>query len=310
VNPLCNISFTASSSVLIILLGWFLTDRVVEPRLRRTAVDGDPAQMPRMQEVGPKELRGLAAAFVAVLLAGAAFALWAAPQGSALRSPAQQSLIAADAPLMQSIVPLIFLFFLVPGVVYGYVAGTFRSHRDVIKGMSQAMGTMAYYLVMAFCAALFIDAFGKSNMGALVALKGAGFLKDLEAPGGVTIVGIILLSAAVNLLIGSASAKWALLAPIFVPMLMLLGISPELTQAAYRVGDSTTNIITPMMPYFPLVVVFAQRYVKGTGIGTVTSLMLPYSLVFLACWTAFLLLYWQLGIPLGVQAPYDYALPG
>jgi aminobenzoyl-glutamate transport protein len=306
VNPLCNISFTASSSVLIILLGWFLTDRVVEPRLRRTAVDGDPAQMPRMQEVGPKELRGLAAAFVAVLLAGAAFALWAAPQGSALRSPAQQSLIAADAPLMQSIVPLIFLFFLVPGVVYGYVAGTFRSHRDVIKGMSQAMGTMAYYLVMAFCAALFIDAFGKSNMGALVALKGAGFLKDLEAPGGVTIVGIILLSAAVNLLIGSASAKWALLAPIFVPMLMLLGISPELTQAAYRVGDSSTNIVTPLMPYFPLIVVFSQKYYRNTGIGTLVSMMLPYSVVFLVTWTAFLLLFWALGLPLGLQAPYTY----
>jgi p-aminobenzoyl-glutamate transporter AbgT len=162
---------------------------------------------------------------------------------------------------------------------------------------------------MAFCAALFIDAFAKSNMGALVALKGANFLKEMDAPGGVTIVGIILLSAAVNLLVGSASAKWALLAPIFVPMLMLLGISPELTQAAYRIGDSSTNIITPMMPYFPLVVVFAQRYVKGSGIGTITSLMMPYSLAFLVCWTAFLLLYWQLGFPLGVGAPYDYTPP-
>jgi aminobenzoyl-glutamate transport protein len=128
----------------------------------------------------------------------------------------------------------------------------------------------------------------------------------MHLPGAVTMIGIILLTASVNLLIGSASAKWALLAPIFVPMLMTLGYSPELTQAAYRVGDSTTNIITPLMPYFPLVVVFAQRYVRKTGIGTLVSLMLPYSITFLVCWTAFLLLYWMLGIPLGLQAPYTY----
>ena len=119
-------------------------------------------------------------------------------------------------------------------------------------------------------------------------------------------VGIILLTASVNLLVGSASAKWALLAPIFVPMLMQLGISPELTQAAYRVGDSTTNIITPLMPYFPLVVVFCQRYVKNTGIGTVVSMMLPYSVSLLVTWALFLLLYWAVGIPLGLQASYTY----
>jgi aminobenzoyl-glutamate transport protein len=128
----------------------------------------------------------------------------------------------------------------------------------------------------------------------------------MAMPGQVTIIGIILLTAMVNLLIGSASAKWALLAPIFVPMLMQLGLSPELTQGAYRVGDSTTNIITPLMPYFPLVVVYGQRYVKGTGIGTLVSLMLPYSIFFLATWTIFLMVFWVLGIPLGLQAPYTY----
>ena len=109
-----------------------------------------------------------------------------------------------------------------------------------------------------------------------------------------------------NLFVGSASAKWALLAPIFVPVLMQVGISPDLTQAAYRVGDSSSNIITPLMPYFPLVVVYCQRYVKETGIGTLTSLMLPYSVVFLLAWSGFLLLYWMLGIPLGLQASYGY----
>ncbi|HKY05299.1 MAG TPA: AbgT family transporter, partial [Blastocatellia bacterium] len=131
-------------------------------------------------------------------------------------------------------------------------------------------------------------------------------LQSLALPAQVTIVGIILLTATVNLLIGSASAKWALLAPIFVPMLMQLGLSPELTQGAYRVGDSTTNIITPLMPYFPLVVVYSQRYVKSTGIGTLVSLMLPFSITFLICWSIFLIIFWLLGVPLGLQAPYTY----
>jgi aminobenzoyl-glutamate transport protein len=181
-----------------------------------------------------------------------------------------------------------------------------KSHRDIVKGMSKSMSTMGYYIVLAFFASLFIAAFGQSNLGALLALKGAAGLKALALPPQVTIIGIILLTATVNLLIGSASAKWALLAPIFVPMLMQLGLSPELTQGAYRVGDSTTNIITPLMPYFPLVVVYCQRYVKNTGIGTLVSMMLPFSMTFLVSWIAFLIACWMLGIPLGLQAPYSY----
>jgi p-aminobenzoyl-glutamate transporter AbgT len=168
------------------------------------------------------------------------------------------------------------------------------------------MQGMSYYIVMAFFCALFIDAFGKSNLGVLLAVNGANFLKGLALPAMVTIVGIILLTAFVNLFVGSSSAKWALLGPIFVPMLMQLGISPDLTQAAYRLGDSSSNIITPLMPYFPLVVVYCQRYVKGTGIGTLLSLMLPYSICLLVLWTSFFLIYWSLGIPLGVGASYEY----
>jgi aminobenzoyl-glutamate transport protein len=305
VNPLSNWFFTGVSSVLIIGLGWYLTDRVIEPRLARVAIDGDPDEIPRFDELGPKERRGLRIALLS-LLAGIAVLVWASwPPGSALRSP-EGALTASTAPLMQAIVPLIFLLFLIPGVVYGYAAGTVKSHRDIIKGMSRSMSTMGYYIVLAFFASLFIASFGKSNLGALLALKGAGALQAMAMPAQVTIIGIILLTATVNLLIGSASAKWALLAPIFVPMLMQLGLSPELTQAAYRVGDSTTNIITPLMPYFPLVVVYAQRYVKSTGIGTLVSIMLPYSVTFLVTWTVFLIAYWLLGIPLGLQAPYTY----
>ncbi len=307
VNPLCNYYFTAMSSLLIVVVGWFITDWLIEPRLKRgTPVDGDPADMPRMDPLQTPEKRGLAVAMTVLALSMGALALVAYPENSYLRS-AQGKLTDHNAPIMRMIVPLIFLLFLIPGTVYGYVAGTVKTHRDVIKGMSKSMSTMGYYLVLAFFAALFTYAFRESNLGALVALKGARFLKDLNLPAEATIVGIILISAFVNLLIGSASAKWALLGPIFVPMLMRLNLSPELTQASYRVADSSTNIITPLMPYFPLVVAFAQRYVKQTGIGTLMALMLPFSMGFLFSWSGLLLLYWKvLGWPLGLDAPYDY----
>jgi aminobenzoyl-glutamate transport protein len=306
VNPLSNWFFTAASTFLIMAIAWYLTDRVIEPRLARSVpVDGDTADMPRLEPLTAPERRGLTigVATLAVLLLLLAAA--AAPGDSPLRSP-EGTLTAFTAPLMRSIVPLIFLLFLIPSIAYGYAAGTVRSARDVITGMSKSMSTMGYYIVMAFFAALFTDAFGRSNLGALFALKGATMLQALALPAQVTIVGIILVTTTVNLLIGSASAKWALLAPIFVPMLMQVGLAPELTQAAYRVGDSSTNIITPLMPYFPLVVVFCQRYVRNAGIGTLASMMLPFSISFLTLWTMFLLGYWALGLPLGLQSAYTY----
>lgn len=304
VNPLCNWYFTGISSILIIALGWFITDRIIEPRMKGTAVDGDPDEMPQMKKLTARERFGMWAGLASIVLGLGVLFLLALPHDSALRDDGK--LTSFRAPLMQMIVPLIFLLFLLPGIVHGYVAGTVKNHRDIVKGMSKSMSTMGYYLVMAFFAALFIDAFNKSNVGVLIAIKGANFLTNAGAGKTVTILGIILLTAFVNLMVGSASAKWALLSPIFVPMLMQLNISPELTQAAYRVGDSTTNIITPLMPYFPLVVVFSQRYVKNTGIGTVAAMMLPFSVTFLIAWSAFLILYWKLGIPLGLQATYVY----
>tara|TARA_B100000519_G_C14235054_1_gene434345 strand:- start:1489 stop:2112 length:624 start_codon:yes stop_codon:yes gene_type:complete len=207
---------------------------------------------------------------------------------------------------MASIVPLIFLLFVIPGVVYGYAVGTVRSHRDVIAGMQESMSGLAYYIVMAFFAALFIAEFGRSNLGALLALQGAAALSAISMPAVGSVVGVIIITGLVNIFVGSASAKWALLAPILIPMLMELGISPDLTQAAYRVGDSSTNIITPLMPYFPLIVVYCQRYVKDTGIGTVVALMLPFSIAFLVVWTSFLIGYWAMGLPLGLQSSYAY----
>jgi len=312
INPLNNYFFTTASTFLVVLVGWFLTDRVIEPRLKTTAVDGDTSQMPTMEPLEPGEKRGLVAATAAMGLAIVLFVLTLLPEGTPWAAPLDglapgtHPLLAFTAPLMQSIVALIFIFFLIPGVVYGYVAGTARTHRDIIEGMSKAMSGMGYYIVMAFFAAQFIYAFSQSNLGVLIAIKGANLLQAMGLHTSLTLVGIVLLSGLVNLLIGSASAKWALIGAIMVPMLMQLGISPDLTQAAYRVGDSSTNIITPLLPYFPLIVVFCQKYVKSAGVGTLLALMLPFSITLLVVWTLFLVGFWALGIPLGVGSSYAW----
>lgn len=305
INPLNNFFFTSASAALIILVGWFLTDRVIEPRLKQTQVDGDPANLPKLDALTDAERKGLRYATLSMLVSGLLL-IWSASGADSAWRGADGLLTSATAPLMQSIVGLIFVFFLIPGVVYGYASGSAKNHRAIVQGMSKAMSGMGYYIVMAFFCAQFIYAFGQSNLGALLAIKGALALKELALPLGVTLVGIVFLTASVNLLVGSASAKWALIGAIMVPMLMELGVSPDLTQAAYRVGDSSTNIITPLMPYFPLIVVFCQKYVKTTGIGTLIALMLPFSVSFLVLWSAFLLLYWALGIPLGIGAHYTF----
>jgi len=305
INPLNNYFFTTASAGLIILVGWFLTDKVIEPRLKNTQVDGDPASLPKLDALTDAERKGLRYATLSMLVSGVLL-IWSASGADSAWRGTDGLLTSATAPLMQSIVGIIFVFFLIPGVVYGYASGSAKNHRAIVQGMSKAMSGMGYYIVMAFFCAQFIYAFGQSNLGALLAIKGALALKELALPLGVTLVGIVFLTASVNLLVGSASAKWALIGAIMVPMLMELGVSPDLTQAAYRVGDSSTNIITPLMPYFPLIVVFCQKYVKSTGIGTLIALMLPFSVCFLVLWSAFLLLYWALGIPLGIGAHYTF----
>lgn len=305
VNPLCNYWFMTASCVFIVGIGWFVTDRIIEPRLKHMPVDESVDGALAMDSLSTREAFGLTCGLLTLLAGLSVLLVFAMPPDSPLR--ANGSLTDHNAPIMKAIVPLIFFLFLFPGIVYGMISGSVKSHRDIVQGMTKSMGTISYYLVMAFFAAQFTAIFSQSNIGVLLAVKGANFLAAIQLPPQITIVGIILLTTAVNLLIGSASAKWALLSPIFVPMLMSLGISPELTQAAYRIGDSSTNIITPLMPYFPLVVAYSQRYVKSTGLGTMISLMLPYSLSFLIGWTVLLLLWWTLGLPLGVQADYLFS---
>ena len=305
-NPLANIYFTGLSCMVIVAISWYITDKIIEPRLNASVpVDTDAEQSTDMNIVSTKENKAFSYASLAMLTGIALLVATVLPESSPLRAPDGQ-ISSFASPLMQSIVPLIFLLFLIPGVVYGRVSGTFKTSKGIIAAMNETMTTMGSYLVMAFFCAQFIAAFSQSNLGALLALNGANVLQSMNLSGEVTIVCMILLTALINLLIGSASAKWALIAPILVPMLMAVGIAPELSQAAYRVGDSVSNIISPLMVYFPLIVVYCQRYVKSSGIGSLASMMMPYSISMLIGWTLFLLAYWALGIPLGIQATYVY----
>ena len=304
-NPLNNYFFTTASSALIVGLGWYLTEKVVEPRLNSVELDGDLSDLPKMDPLQPNEKKGLNAAMLSLLIGVIVLIVTSLPDDSPWRAP-DGNLASGAAPIMRSIVSLIFLMFVIPGIVYGIVAKTITSSKDVIEGMTKAMHQMSYYLVIMFFIAQFVYAFGQSNLGVLLALKGAQGLQAIQMPAAGTLVGIVILTGFINLFVGSATGKWGLLAPIFVPMLMALGISPDLTQAAYRVGDSSTNIITPLMPYFPLVVVYCQRYVTTTGIGTLTAMMLPYSVTFIIVWTIFLVVYYMLGFPLGIGSSYTY----
>lgn len=310
VNVLCNWFFGIGSTFFLIIVGWFVTDKIVEPRLNKIKLDdGVEDNAADLRNYSKQENKAFWTATLVMALCLAAFAFWAAPADSALREAGTGSLTNARAPLMASIVSIIFIVFVIPGIVYGWMVKSFTSGKDIIAAMSNTMGKMSGYIVMMFFCALFLYMFANSNMGTIIALAGADFLKSMNISYELTIVLAILFIAFINLFVGSASAKWALISPVIVPMLMHAGISPELTQAAYRVGDSTTNIISPLMVYFPLVVVYCQRYVKNTGVGTVISMMMPYTIFFLVMWIIFLLAWWGLGLPLGIDAPYTYTLP-
>ena len=212
-------------------------------------------------------------------------------------------------PFYRSLVAGFFVLFLAAGWAYGAAAGTVKGHRDIVRMMSEAMGDLSYYLVLAFAAAHFVAMFAWSNLGLIFAVQGAGAIEASGMPMPVTLAMLVLMTAAVNLFVGSASAKWALLAPVMIPMLMLLGISPEMTTAAYRVGDSATNIITPLMVYFPLILTFCQRWQKEFGLGSLTATMIPYSIMLLIVGLILVMAWVMLGLPLGPGAELGYQLP-
>ena len=308
VHPAVNWYFMMVSTVFITIVGTAVSLLIVEPRLG--AYDPSNAQegvedQRAMEPLAAREMRGLFWAFVAMVVVSLFFALSVVPEWGVLRNPETGEVL--NSPFLRGMVTLIFVFFLVPGVVYGVVTGTIKSDRDVIEGMSQAMSSLGLYIVLVFFAAQFVAFFGWTNLGAITAVVGAEFLTDAEFTGPEVFVFFILICCVVNLMLGSASAQWAVTAPIFVPMLMLVGYSPEVIQAAYRIGDSTTNIITPMMSYFGLILAFAAKYDRKVGVGTIIAMMLPYSIFFLIGWVVlFFLWVFGLGLPVGPAAPTYY----
>jgi aminobenzoyl-glutamate transport protein len=309
VDATANYYFLIASTFLITILGTFATERFVEPRLGTwDAASGDGQAETGLGELSPVERKGLRAAGVVFLVTLAVVAALTVPAGGPLRNPeaAGQPVLVQLRPFFDSIVPILMVMFLVMGLVYGRVTGSIRSDRDVARMSSESVAVLGSYIVLAFAAAQFIAYFNWSNLGLILAIKGAGVLKAAGISGVPLLLAFILVAAVINLFIGSASAKWAVMAPVFVPMLMLMGYSPEVTQAAYRVGDSTTNIITPLMQYFPVIIAFAQKYDRRAGLGTLVATMLPYSVLFLLGWGVFFALWLAAGVPFGPGAPVTY----
>ncbi len=307
-----NWFFIAAMTVLFLPVIWFVTDAIIEPRLKRyTTPDGEA-----MNNIGdadapltPEQKKGLGRAGIAALAVCALWALFVFMPGTPLIDEEAPIATARLTPFYQSLVAGFFILFFACGWAYGAAAGTIKNHRDTVKMMAGAMGDLAYYLVLAFAAAHFVAMFNWSNLGLIFAVQGAGAIEQSGLPMPALLVLIVLFAGVVNLFVGSASAKWALMAPVLVPMMMLLGVSPEMTTAAYRVGDSTTNIITPLMVYFPLVLTFCQRWRTDFGLGSLTAVMIPYSLWLMVAGLGLTFAWVYFDLPLGPGAVVDYVLP-
>lgn len=311
VGPEVNWYFMFVSTFLISFLGALVTEKIVEPKLGRYDVSEASVDLEqqRMETVTELEKKGLKMAGLAALLLGAVLALTVVPEWGPLRHPETGEV--AGSPFLKGIVVFIFVCFAIPGLVYGKVVGTMKKDTDVINAMSHSMSTMGMYIVLVFFASQFVAFFKWTNLGAVLAVTGADALSALGLTGPIVFLLFIMMCGFINLMLGSASAQWAVTAPIFVPMLMLVGYAPETIQAAYRIGDSVTNLITPMMSYFGLILAVAARYKKDLGIGTLVATMLPYTLVFFVGWTLFFFLWvFGLGLPVGPGAATYYSPAG
>lgn len=294
VTPMANYWFLAASVLFVTASGTLVTERVVVPRLGAYRGAHPAAPETPLTAVERRALRWALASALAL----AALVAWGLlPADGVLRDPERPAMV--DSVVVRGLVFFLFVGGLVPGLVYGAIAGTIRGDRDLYRGMEENLALVAGYLVVVFFIAQFVNLFAWSNLGVVLAVHGATALEALSLGPVPLLLLLVLFTAALDLVLGSAAAKWAILGPVLVPMLMLLGSPPELTQAAYRVGDSITNIITPLASNFPLVLMFVQRYEPEAGIGTVTATMLPYSLVNLLVWPLLLVGWMLLGWPLG-----------
>lgn len=301
INPVVNYYFMFVSGFLIIIAGTWVTNAIVEPRLGTYHGNAEKIAVDKLNSI---EKKGLKWAGLGILVVVALLAWSVIPENGLLRNPVTGEWL--HSPFFDGIIIGILVFFFVPGIIYGYIVGTIKGDKDVVKHVTKSMAGMASYIVLVFFAAQFVYFFSYSNLGLVVAINGAQTLSSIGLTGIPLIVAFVLLSAFINLFMGSASAKWAIMAPVFIPMLMILGYHPSLTQAAFRIGDSVTNLITPMMSYFALIVTFAQKYDERYGIGTIISSMLPYTIFLTILWTLLLVGWMMLGLPLGPDGPLLY----
>ncbi|NLW42350.1 MAG: TIGR00366 family protein [Tissierellia bacterium] len=292
-----NWFFLIASTFLITTIGTIITEKIVEPRLGTYTGDYTFDHEP----VTELESRGIRNAGISLLIFAVIMGIlmFAGGDNAIFKSAEADGTMTLNNFLNNGLLPMILLAFAIPGIAYGKTVGTMKTTNQIVAGMSSGIGTMNSYLVLVFFAAQFISYFNYTKIGTIVAVNGAEFLRNINFVGIPLIISFVMLSGFLNLFMGSASAKWAIMAPIFVPMMFSLNISPELTQIAYRIGDSSTNIITPLMSYFAAIVAFAQRYDKSAGIGTLISNMLPYSLSYLILWSLFLVIWIFIGLPLG-----------
>jgi aminobenzoyl-glutamate transport protein len=315
VNPACNWWFMIASTFVITLAGWWVSAKLVEPRLPVTPTEAAESADRRLS---PAERKGLALAggvfgivailvTLGILVPGAPLHTFVMDGGIA--EQVNGELVASDAKFARwvyAIVPLLFFAFIVPAIAYGLAAGSITSDRDVARMLTESMAAMAPILVLAFFAAQFIACFQYSGLDKMLAMAGGQALGHIQLPSVLLMLAFIGLTMLFNLFIGSMSAKYAMFAPIFIPMFMMVGISPELTQAAYRIGDSVTNCVTPLNPYLIIILVFMKQYAPKSGMGTLIAMMLPYTIVFAIVWGIMLTLWMLLGIPLGPDGALEY----
>ncbi len=301
VTATANYFFMFVSTFVITILGTIVTTKVIEPRLGK--YEGTVVKNDDLQNLSAQEEKALKAAnFTTIAMIVGLVALIAMPNSFLrnLEQPTFLDSIINGSTLMNGLIPIMALIFFVPAVVYGKIAGTVKNEKEVAAHMSKAMSSMGGYLCLAFVAAQFIAYFNYTNLGTIIAVSGAEFLKSANIGAIPLLLGFILITAFINLFMGSASAKWAIMAPVFIPMFLELGIGADVVQTAYRIADSSTNIISPLMSYFAMVIVFTQVYDKKAGIGTVISLMIPYSITFLIAWSVMFVAWFAAGIPFGI----------
>uniref|UniRef100_UPI002619E703 AbgT family transporter n=1 Tax=uncultured Cetobacterium sp. TaxID=527638 RepID=UPI002619E703 len=305
VNPNITVSvvdnwyFMGVSTFLLAIVGTVVTEKIIEPRLGKYT----GKKIIEREAVNHLEKKALKKAGIYVGIYILFLVAIVYPKNSFLRNPTTGSLL--NSPLLNAIIPLLLILFLIAGITYGKSVGKIKDMSDIPKYMTLGIKDMSSYIVLVFMIGQFIAYFNWSKLGFVLAVEGADLLKNLNLRGIPLFVMFILLSAFINLFIGSGSAKWALLAPIFIPMFYMLGYNPALTQMLYRIGDSTTNVISPLFPYMPIVLGLAQEYEEDSGVGTVISLMLPYTIAMLIMWILMAIIWIYLGIPLGPGAPID-----